>query len=454
MIDANEIAGALKLPCLSSGRMQEALELWESMYRDEADWVKQRIRSLKLPSIVAKELKRLTLKELNASVSDAELDAAFQKFLPLLRRQLDHGLAMGGLLLKPYWTQTGIHVDLVPQNQYLPISFTDDTCDAAACPETMTIGSTSYTRVEIHTYDRVKQTHMIENRCFRSDNPAFLGRECSLQEVPAWAGMLPKKVFHNVKQPLFSVFQVPDANSIDPDSPLGVSVFADAVPFIRDADQQWERILWELESSERAIDASEDFFRFNPDTKKPELPHGRERMYRVFNTNPNKNDQIFSTFSPEIRDVSCFNAFNQMLRRIESASGLAYGTLSEVNDTDKTAEEIKASKQRSYDRVHDIQENLRAAVEGAVYGMQYLRDYYENRRGGECTLTCTFGDGILEDTDKEFARRMQMVTAGLLSKEELLKWYFSCDAGTAQAMMPKSDALFGGGTPDADTLRV
>lgn len=452
MIDANEIAGALKLPCIVSSRMQSAQNLWEMMYRDEADWQKRRVRSLRIPSVVAKELKRLTLKEFTASVSDAQLDAAFQSFIPVLRRKLDFGLAMGGIFFKPYWTATGLHMDLVPQNQYLPISFTDDTCDAAACPETLTIGRTSYTRVEIHTYDRARRTHTIENRCFRSDNPAFLGRECSLKEVPAWAGLLPKKVFPDVQRPLFSVFQVPDANSVDPDSPLGVSVFTDAVPFMRDADQHWERILWELESSERAIDASEDLFRYKDG--KPVLPKGRERMFRTFSSNPNGNEHIFNTFSPEIRDVSYFNAFNQMLRRIESASGLAYGFLSEVSDTDKTAEEIKASKQRSYDRVHDIQENLRSALEGAVYGMQYLRDYYENRRNGESTLTCTFGDGILEDTDKEFARRMQMVTAGLLSKVQFLMWYFSCDEAKAQEYLPKMEGLFTGGGGDADTIAI
>ena len=42
-------------------------------------------------------------------------------------------------------------------------------------------------------------------------------------------------------------------------------------------DEQWERIIWEFESSERAIDATEDIFRLNPNGK-PVLPKGRERF--------------------------------------------------------------------------------------------------------------------------------------------------------------------------------
>lgn len=452
MVDANEIVKVLNIPCIVSSRMQKAQDLWEQLCRNETEWQKHRVRSLRIPSAVCKELKRLTLKEFTGTVSDAQIDAAFRQIVPVLRRKLDYGLASGGILFKPYWSAAGLCTDMITQNEFLPTAYTDDICTGAACPETVTIGKTSYTRIELHTYDAVRQTHTIQNRCFRSDDPAFLGQECSLSEVPAWAGLLPEKVYTGVTQPLFAVFRVPDANTVDIDSPLGVSVFADAVDFIRDADEHWERILWELESSERAINASEDLFRFKDG--KPELPKGRERMYQIFSGNPNDSSSIFNTFSPEIRDTSYFNAFNQMLRRIESACGLSYGTLSQVDSIEKTAEEIRASKQRSYDRVHDLQEALRTALEGTVYAMQYLRDYYENRYTGEAVLTCTFGDGVLEDTDKEFTRRMQMVTAGLLSKEQFLMWYFSCDEARAREYLPDVGALFSGGGLNADTGRI
>lgn len=444
MIDSSEIASALGLPCIVSSGMQTAMQLWETMYRNETNWQKHRVRSLRIPSVVCKEIKRLTLKEFSAEVSDESINTAFQRMLPALRRRLDYGLAMGGMLFKPYWTAAGLQTDLVVQNEFLPLSYTDDRCTAAACPETITLGKNSYTRVEIHTYDPVQHTHTIENRCFCSGDPAFLGKECALSEVPAWEGMLTRKTYPDVSQPLFSVFQMPDSNSVDPDSPLGVSAFADAADDVRDADMHWERILWELESSERAIDASEDLFRFKDGV--PVLPKGRERMFRTFSANPNAGSGIFETFSPEIRDVSYFNALDGMLRRVENNCGLSYGTLSRLDTTDKTAEEVLSSKQRSFDRVRDIQEALRTALEGAVYAMQYLQGYYTNRRT-DAVLTCTFGDGVFENTEKEFSRRLQLVTAGALSKTELLMWYFECDEETARQMLPETEGLFQSGAP-------
>lgn len=444
MIDAATIAAAMQVPCLISGEMQEQMQLWEDLYQNQAGWQKQRVKALRLPAVIARELKRLTLTELVLSADDTELNDAITAYIPAFRRNLDFGLSMGGMLLKPYYGGQ-IRLDFVAQNAYLPVAYSQDTCTAMICPEERTIGKYTYTRLEFHKFDEVQHTHTITQRCFRSGMTGTLGTECSLKEVPMWADLTPEKRYENVSKPLFAIFQVPDANNIDPASPLGISVFADAVDLIHDADVQWERILWELESSERAIDASEDLFRYQ--NGKPVLPKGRERMFRCLERTGNEN-AIFNTFSPEIRDTSYFNALNQILRRIESVVGLSYGTISEVTDIEKTAEEIKSSKQRSFVHICDMQENLRNAFENMLYGLQYYRDYYRNQAAKPAKLTCNFGDGVLEDREKEYQRRLQMVQAGVLKPELFLSWYFDCPEEEAKAMLPEqkdAGGLFSGG---------
>ena len=34
------------------------------------------------------------------------------------------------------------------------------------------------------------------------------------------------------------------------------------------------------------------------------------------------------------------------------------------------------------------------------------------------------GDGVFEDTQKEFVRRMEMLKAGVIDADEVRKWYF------------------------------
>jgi A118 family predicted phage portal protein len=160
----------------------------------------------------------------------------------------------------------------------------------------------------------------------------------------------------------------------------------------------------------------------------------------MYQSNPD-GDFFFKEFSPEIRDTSLFNGFNKILQRIEFSVGLAYGTISEPSEIEKTATEILTSKQRSYVFVSEIQRSLEKALQNLVYAI----NVYSTLVGGsQVSLNCTFGDSVLEDTEKEFQRRLQMVSAGLLSKEKFVSWYFNCDEKSAIGYIPQSESLFGG----------
>ena len=49
---------------------------------------------------------------------------------------------------------------------------------------------------------------------------------------------------------------------------------------------------------------------------------------------------------------------------------------------------------------------------------------------------CTWDDSIVTDTDVEFARRMQMVAAGMMKHEAVYAWYFGCSEEEALKHMP------------------
>ena len=85
---------------------------------------------------------------------------------------------------------------------------------------------------------------------------------------------------------------------------------------------------------------------------------------------------LYQIFSPQIRDQSLVNGLNRIFQRIEFNCNLAYGTISDPQVVDKTAEEIKASKQRSYASVLDIQKALEGALEDLIYAMDVMCSIY------------------------------------------------------------------------------
>ena len=157
---------------------------------------------------------------------------------------------------------------------------------------------------------------------------------------------------------------------------------------------------------------------------------------------------MMQVYAPAIRDTSLFNGLNHILQRIEFNVGLAYGTISEPQDVEKTAEEIRTSKQRSYVHVSAMQNSLEHALRQLVYAMDVYATLYRLAPQGTCTLACNWGDSVLEDTDKEFQRRLQMCNARLLKPEYLISYAMGCTVEDASEYIPEQTddgGLFGGG---------
>ena len=423
-----------------SDEMQTASETWHDIYMNASLWLNNSdkdIISLRLASAVASEFSRLVFSE---SIIEADEKSPYYQivndFSGSLDDEFETALAFGGMMFKPYISKGKIFIDMIRADRFLPVSYSGNSITSAVFVSKKTIGKVYYTLLEYHEYNTEKKTHTIKNKLCKSMNSEYIGAECGPDEVPEWAGLAENITFSSIETPLFSYFRVPSANDIDLDSPLGVSVYARAVDLIRQADEQWARIEWEYESKETALDVSVDMMRNNS------LPQRKKRIYRQYDVD-SLDGNFYNIFSPEIRDSSMCSYFNRILQRIEFNCGLAYGTLSDPQTVEKTAEEIKTSKQRSYTQVSAIQRNLETAIQNLMDAVEVYA-YLGGIPSEKAEITCTWGDSVLEDTEKEFQRRLQMVTAGLLTKEKFIAWYFHCSEEKASEYIPQADSLFGG----------
>lgn len=392
--------------------------LWLDMYRDESPWTDGvKVHSMGLPSSIASELARLTTIEMVSNIAkDEELNEDYQVVINDARKFVEYGLALGGVILKPYADKDTMAVDYVTPDLYIPISF-DNTGNISHIVfiDELQEGSTIYRRLEEH--DLTGPTYIINNAAFKTKNEKILGKPIELTEVDSWSTIAEEAVVKNVDKPLFGYFKNPQANNLDLSSPMGISCYSRATSLIADADEQYSRIVWEYEGSELAIDADLTVLKASG-----ELPKGKERLFRDLGVE--QKDGFYKVFSPEIRDESLFNGLNKILMRIEFLCGLAYGTLSDIQTISKTAEEIRASKQRSYSTVVDIQKALQNTLEDLVESMIILRSHYFETPLTEPDISFEFDDSIVVDTKLEQAIRMQEVAAGLTKPESYLMWRY------------------------------
>lgn len=533
MLGRDVITKVLSVRPAMSGDMINQIQLWSEMYEGRAPWLKEpnlaegeytRVVSLGLPSLIASEKARMATLEMESeitppmkdvekenpdyeppSVDDATgmvnmgresmlvteqepdgpteradfLNEQYKKVKKQIRRQLEYGIAKGGIVIKPYPIihQDGenpqsrndeespeaddelyssenplpkyeMGFDYIQADRFYPLSFdSNGNLIEVAFLATRVDNDKVYTRLEhhilndhtltVHNYAfvRTKVDGMLKGIIRNSDD---LGKPCSLKEVPEWAHLEEEVTVDKVDRLLFGYFKMPEANTVDPYSPLGVSAYSRVVSLIKDADEQYSRMLWEFEGGELAIDVDRDAMKIQElgnGRSQTRLPVKQERLFRKVDLN---SEETYEVFSPQLRDDSLAHGLNLILTRIEDVVGFSRGTISEDSDVAiKTATELKINKQRSYAANKDIQQALEECLRDVAYAMDVYCRLYKMTPPGEYQMSFKWDDSIIIDTETELEKRMSMINAGITSKLETRMWYFGETENQAKAALQK-----------------
>lgn len=425
MFSKKDIADVYKLDTALSDTMAQKINLWERMYSGKAYWIDNKeVFSLRLEQAITREFVNVVINEMTAKVSDESLDEIFQSATSDLNTNLQHGLCSGAMVIKPLGA--GDKVQYVPQSDFVPIEYdARGRLTKVIFPETKKISHTEYlTRLEFHSLDSINGL-TITNRAFRSSTPDMLGREISLAEVSDWADLPPEINFPKMFRNAFGYYVNPIDNSID-GSHAGVSVFDCAEHLIRLSDIQFGRIDWEFESGAR---------RLNVDIQAlAEMENGGVQMSKLYNGI--SIEDAYHEFSPALRQADFISGLDEYKRNIEFAVGLSYGDISNPQNVEKTATEIRSAKCRKFNTVYAIQQNLKTCLDDLVYALAF----YNEMATKNYEFVCDFKDSILIDEETERMQDRQDVSMGAMPLWEYrAKWYGE-DEETAKAMTTDSNS--------------
>ena len=403
-----------------------------------------------------------------------------KKLLPKLRTQLEYGIAKGSLIIKPYVVRSKVKgvagtsvdttdsknerdkyefaFDFVQADCFYPFAFdSNGNLTEVAFVQTKTDKDKVYTRLEYH---KLKGNHVeILNTAYENANvnalangsAISLGKQIPLSSVYEWKDIPERATIQNVDRLLFGYFKMPDANTIDPHSPLGISGFARAEKLIKEADMQYSRLIWEYEGGELAIDIDRDALKYTADADgnhKSVMNHLQDRLYRTVDLG---ESNTYNVFAPSLRDTSMLNGLNAVLMRIEDIVAMSRGTLSDATAEARTATEIRVLKQRSYSSNLEIQKATQIALEDTIYAMDVyctvyniVGDIKQTKDGkidaskiGQYDVSFTWDDSILVDVETELNKRMTLLNAGITSKQEVRMWYYGETARQAQDALDK-----------------
>lgn len=425
-----------------SDDMQRSMDLWRDMYLNKAPWLDEvkGVYSLNLAAMICSSLSRQITLEMGCTVTapnqeeSSNITRAYylnsivqNKIVKVMREQLEHGLATGGMIIKPYVSNDTIYLDYSYQGQFVPLAFDDDgNILDIAFKDTTTRNGKKFTKVERHIFDSQAKTVTVINKAYcakydpdNADNEIELGLEIPLGIVNAWAQLSPEVLIQNVQKPLYGYFKVASANNIDINCPLGVSAFSKAVNTIKRADIQFSRLDWEYEGGQLAINIDPSALNM-VDASSPTSPTLRNRLFRGVDLGA---DDTFKEFAPTLRDERYREGLNTYLAKIEDQCELSRGTISDTSTEARTATELKILRERSYSTVHDNQKALETCLVDVIDAIDAYLTLYSIIPEGEYETSFDWDDSIITDVNTELAHKIELKQEGLLSEAEVRAWY-------------------------------
>ena len=415
--------------------MEKYIALWYAMMVNTPPWQDCNVKAVGLPAAICREVTRPTLVEFTANITGSQradyLNDGFQLAKENFSKALELGLALGGVALKPYIYGDKLLVDMTGAAGFQPTKFdpTGRCIGGVFRDKPVKVNGKYYVRLESH--DLTDTTYTIKNKAYYSDSTGSVGAAAPLDVVPEWADIQEEVTIQNMDGPLFAYFKPPIANTADTNSLCGMSIYGDAatVELIKQADEQWERLRWEFKSGERKV-------LMDGNTSTADMFDKRLFEIGAFTA----DGDFYQFLNPELRNDAVYKGFQDVLRRIEFNVGLSYGDISDPQTVEKTATEIRSSKQRKYVLISSIQTALEHTFDALIYAMDAYSTLYGLAADGEYEVTYDWGDSILDDQetkDKEFARDLQLLSAGIVNDWELRAKYMNEDEETAKAALPK-----------------
>ena len=390
-----DIGRAFGVELLTSSAMQSALERWDDISTGRPPWLDggDGIETINMAKHISDTRAKLTALDIGIALSGSAradfLQGIADSLLERLPDKLCEADRLGGMVVK--WN--GSTWDFILPGDFGITALDDNgSITGAIFASHIVERGRSFTRLEHHRLEK-GGLYRVRNKAFMDragpEGSAMLGQEIPLSQVDRWAHLAPEVTIKNIKRPLFAHYRVPGANTIDPGSPLGLSVFANAVTELKAIDIAVSRKNTEVEDSKHITFVGQNLVQY-AGNRQIQLPRFVKGLGMGLNDNETSSihehtptlltDQRIKdiNFDLSMAGVKC--GFSEGVFVMDGQTGMITATQVEADDRD-TIQTIKADR-----------DALRAALEQALYGADVLCTLYNLAPAGSYEAAFNFGD--------------------------------------------------------------
>ena len=298
-------------------------------------------------------------------------------------------------------------------------------------------GENEYMYVQVHRLNEQK-TYDIENYLFRYNNDVVT--EVPLGTIAELADVSPK-VSTGQTERLFVINRPNIVNNVDPSLPLGISIYANAIPQLKGCDIAYDTYVNEMVTGKKRLIVKAEALKnldgeptFDPDDV-------------VFYALPEDSASgaeatLINPIDPQLRTAQLNEALQDMLNNLSAKCGFGENQYKFNQGGIATATQIVSENSTLFRTIkkHEIVlEDMMKELARTILRMGNL--YCGQSLNTDVEITVDFDDSIIEDKESEFQRDMQLLSAGIMQRYEIRMKYLNESEETARAALPQTQEL-------------
>lgn len=295
-----------------------------------------------------------------------------------------------------------------------------------------------YTRLEWHKWDGL--TYYISNEAFRTEykqpdpgmteSQDILGFRYPLNEI--YPFLNEETALQGLTTSLFAYYRTAVANNIDDNSPLGVSIYANALSTLKALDICYDSFIREFRLGKKRIIVPAQCIRTVVDPDTGEMRRyfdASDEAYEALSTD-NPDALKIQDNSVELRIDEHERAINAFLSILCLQVGFSAGTFTfDRAQGLKTATEVISENSKTYKTIKAQQLQIKLAIAKIVDAIIQIASLYDLQWDGQSIRSLAangwetkvvFDDSILQDRQTNINEGILLTTNGLMSKKRFL----------------------------------
>jgi A118 family predicted phage portal protein len=328
---------------------------------------------------------------------------------------------------------SGIVMDYVTVEHIWPLAWQSGIITECAFDSIVTVNGEQYCYLQIH--HKVNDLYDIENRIYhyRNDN---VDAELALSDVPGFE-LVPPVVHTGSNRRQFVIDRPNIANNFD-DSPLGISVYANAIDVLKGVDVAYDSYVNEFVLGKKRImvkpSATKDLDGepfFDPD----------DLAYYVLPEDV-KDGAVITPIDMTLRTAEHNTGIQDQLNLLSSKCGFGENHYRFDQGSVATATQVISENSTMFRTIKKHEIILEQVLIELCRIVLHLGNTAMNAGLNEnVEISVDFDDSIIEDDQTNFSRDMQMLSAGILNDWEFRMRWMNEDEATAKAALPKMEDM-------------